>query len=267
MIYAEAAKYLAFAREGAADGIYYINSDLHISLVFRELNQLLYFQNSVHESGAESDSITTLGRSAVTDLKRVFASDYHHLSTDGSPACTGFSVSSPTEVVSVITPANELRMIESPSIPTFKNQKFEKCHLIPRKKRKLQNNDDNILLMSREMHENFDGINMKCMKTPTVAIEPISVDGQRVKVKVIFHDEGSLFLAERLKAGSVRLNDFEYETELHFQNGATGFECLRQKFAETSRLWTASDLRFGIEDISGDVDDNVFDDDVNDTEG
>mmetsp|Transcript_10862 Transcript_10862/g.9776 ORF Transcript_10862/g.9776 Transcript_10862/m.9776 type:complete len:276 (+) Transcript_10862:164-991(+) len=265
------------------DGIDYMvdSSDLNESLVFKNEDNMLRFQSSMHESSHYSkkryfdgkvlvaqDSCTTIF--LETDLTRVFGEQYRQVEGDTSPICQSsiLSALSPTSFVTTLDKMEKLKMIEDDKLDCFISQKTQKCHLISKTTRRFQSNPDNIIFMSREMHENFDGIDKRneIRKLPAFAIKPVEVCGpiefeggfKRVKiiVHIIFKDESELHLSKRLKTGTRRIDLLTFESELYFNDGTAGNTFLQYKYLGTLEDWQQKsqidDLLVGPEDFEND---------------
>jgi hypothetical protein len=286
LVFQEAEKYLAFVRLGITDdGINYMadSSDLDISLVFKNEDNMLRFQSSMHESSHYSKKRSFDGKVLVVQescikifletglgLTRVFGEQYCQVEGDTSPICQSsiLSALSPTSFVTTLDKMEKLKMIEDEKLDCFISQKTQKCHLISKTMKRFQYNPDNIIFMSREMHENFDGINKlnEIRKLPAFAIKPIEVcgpfefEGGSKKVKVIVHiifrDESELHLSKRLKLGTRRIDLLTFESELYFNDGTNGSAFLQCKYLATLEDWQPTpqidDLMVGPEDFEND---------------
>eukprot|EP01035_Chromulina_nebulosa_P021308 gene21308-27605_t len=275
------------------------SSDLDISLVFKNEENMIHFQSSMHESSHYSKKRSFDGKVLVVQescikifletgqgLTRVFGEQYDFeddltnspkrlsrsdsLEGGSSPNCQSsiLSALSPASFVTTLDKMEKLKMIEDEKLDCFISQKTQKCHLISKTMKIFQYNPDNIIFMSREMHENFDGINKlnEIRKLPAFAIKPIEVcgpiefEGGSKKVKVIVHiifrDESELHLSKRLKLGTRQIDHLTFESELYFNDGINGRTFLQIKYLATLEDWQPTpqidDLLFGPEDFEND---------------
>jgi len=166
-------------REGISDdGIFYLDRSPHLSfqLIFLEQSKAEKFETKVNliPQNYRKRKLTDSSKVApdievelqpiqriVTDMQlvRVRAIEYQKVAgdTDNSPEYDMYS-NSLTSVVE-LNDETRLRLIErEDSNPLFR-QKPEKCHLISQSQYKEdRKNANNIIFMSRNLHQQFDGI-------------------------------------------------------------------------------------------------------------
>lgn len=160
------------------DGISYIDRSPHLSfqLLFEEKCQAEDFESEVaripgnyrKRKLSESSEVAPAVEVELHPIQRivsnvqvvrVFESNYQKLAelTDGSPEFDVFSHSL-TSVVD-INEETKLRMVERENSFTLFRQKPERCHLISQSKYKDDSkNPNNIVFMSRNLHQQFDAI-------------------------------------------------------------------------------------------------------------
>jgi len=259
-------------RENSSDGISYFDNtslDLNISLIFFDRRDYLDFQSVIYsftKPGGEkynaghslellSESMTKIfynERNAI----RVLLSNYSR---------TGEEISPPVSYRTDLTSASEtrncritneimLKMIENPTNAGLVLHNVEICHLISRTVKKYKNNDNNIIYMSNNFHDHFDGHNLE-EKIPTFIIQPIEVCP---KVVVVLNDQE--FCKDRvvvdirfrkinkvnaligfLKEGVVMIDAYTYRTELYFDNGEEAKGFLQHKMNASLDLVTQYD--------------------------
>ncbi len=179
-VYKATEKYLAKVRPGTTDGIGYHNDDLKIKLVFEDKRDCEYFQSAVREIPLDyrkrsrnlpEDDLTisdivvkeSVSESVILSLKRIFYYDYQSLTDDPnrSAMCDTASDFTDGSYVSAVfvNDAVRLRLIDSETSTFMFRKKPEKCHLKSQSKFPVLKNDpNNILYLSRPLHEYFDGI-------------------------------------------------------------------------------------------------------------
>jgi hypothetical protein len=286
-LYEYAETYRARIRRNFNDGIIYTDPaslDLTISLIFLRQEDMDNFQSIILDictprgkryrsgSGIELNNETT---SRITCeeaiLIRFLSSSYSQVDTS-SPPCE--SVSNISQAVSSftsvrITPDKQLKMIEKPNTVDLVGKNCDECHLksqttYPRD----ANKDGNIVYLSRNLHEHFDGINTEDKNIPSFLIQYVSheedrvsivIDGQSFsKCKVVVHVcfrplEKFLILANLLKDGSTRIDDYTYQTNLYFDNGKEAKKYLNFKSSQIKKTWdkfngNVAQLLNGVED-------------------
>mmetsp|Transcript_9047 Transcript_9047/g.12527 ORF Transcript_9047/g.12527 Transcript_9047/m.12527 type:complete len:339 (-) Transcript_9047:188-1204(-) len=160
-----------------SDGIYYDAGSPHLKfqLLFSGEHQAEDFESRVYnipgnyrkKANAESDTDISVELGAIMrilispDIKlvRVMAVQYEKLE-DGENASPDFDVfsNSNTSVVE-ITAETKLRLVEKEDSKSLFRQKPEKCHFISQSKYKEDKyNPNNIIFMSRNLHQQFDAI-------------------------------------------------------------------------------------------------------------
>jgi hypothetical protein len=180
-VYKSAEKYHAKVRPGTTDGIGYNNDDLKVKLVFKDERDCEEFQSAVREIPLDyrkrsrnlpegdltiTDSVAKvyISESASLGLQRIFYNDYQSQTGDpnGSAMCDTASDFTDGSYVSAVflNDAVRLRLIDSETSTFMFRKKPEKCHLKSQSKFPVLKNDpNNILYLSRTLHEYFDGIN------------------------------------------------------------------------------------------------------------
>jgi len=182
-IYRRAEKCHGKVRHGSTtDGICYVGNSPHLyfQLVFEEKAQAEDFETEVglvpsgyrmrplsqSSSGVLADIVVEdlLVQSVVSnaELRRVKADQYKAIGgdSDASPdydACSNSEISITSAVD--VTAETRLRLVEREDSVALFRQKPEKCHLISQTKFKDdKKNPNNIVFMSRNLHQQFDAI-------------------------------------------------------------------------------------------------------------
>lgn len=188
-----------------------------------------------HYDATESESpIQTL-----KELSVIPSSDSH---------ISAFSLKSPTA---------EFQSIERPE--TFSCKRPIKCHIKPRSDfKKLINNENNLLAMSRDFHDYFDGMMTVDCETgindiPMIAIKPPEehncedelVSGmKRKRVELVVecrNREIGGIVEKSLKMGSVKVSDTQFKTFVHVEDAITFCDCLDWKYKNACEIWKAVD--------------------------
>jgi hypothetical protein len=284
-LYQFAETHHARVRQNSDDGITYTNPtslDLIISLIFLRLEDVDNFQSIIldlstprgkrYRSDIElSDQVVTEFQCSKSDIIRFLSSSYAQVDAS-SPPCE--SVSNISQAISLftsvrITPDKQLKMIEKPNSVDLVGKNCDECHLKSQTKYPSDaNKDGNIIYLSRNLHEHFDGINTEDKNIPSFLIRyvsheesrvPLSIDGQsfskcKVLVNVCFRPmEKFLILANLLKDGSTRIDNFTYQTFLYFDDGKEAERFLKFKSNRIQKVWdnfngNVAQLLHGIED-------------------
>lgn len=233
--------------------IYYDGSsnDLNIALLFRERSEAdsfvvflthWYLNNSLivqpGDVTVEDEKVTYV---AESDLKKVRLSDYDATDSE-SPIQTLEELAvvpsseSNVSALSMNSPLAQLQMIERPEV--FTCSRPIKCHIKPKKDfKKLINDENNILAMSRSFYDYFDGMMTVDCETgnidiPLIAIKPPgkrefreemvgNLQLKRKRVEVVVECRGEAvgeIVGKQLKMGTERLSATQYKTPLHVEN-------------------------------------------------
>ena len=256
--------------------IYYDGSsnDLKIALLFRERGEAdsfcvflshWYFNNPLTvQPGDVVIEDKKVMYVAESDLNKVLLSEY--VPTDSeSPIQTleELAVVSSSEshvsAVSMNSPLAQLQSIERPEV--FTHNRPIKCHIKPRKDfKELINNENNLLLMSRNFHDYFDGVMTADPETgnidiPLIAIKPPErrdfreelvgnppLKRKRVEVVVECRDEAvGEVVRKQLKMGTEKLSDTQYKTHLHVAEPEIFCDCLDWKYKNACDIWKEVD--------------------------
>lgn len=146
------------------------------------------------------------------------------------------SSESNVSALSMNSPLAQLQMIERPEV--FTCSRPIKCHIKPKKDfKKLINDENNILAMSRNFHDYFDGMMTVDCETgnidiPLIAIKPPgkrefreemvgNLQLKRKRVEVVVECRGEAvgeIVGKQLKMGTERLSATQYKTPLHVEN-------------------------------------------------
>ena len=180
-VYKYAETFHAILRLNSTDGISYVSDNLKVKLAFLDIASCFNFQSAIHnipleyrkrnrESNQEDDftindsvSEVSVPRSDILKYPRVFYNQYQVLSgpEKKSALCdtaSDFSTGSYASDV-FVTDEVRLRLLDSESSINMYRKKPEKCHLKSQSAfPNLRTDQNNILFMSRPLHEYFDGI-------------------------------------------------------------------------------------------------------------
>lgn len=260
-------------REGVDCGISYLNSsnDLSVSLVFRNEVQLEEFEDKISElvryrkrkaPGVDDHldvKIAGMSRSrlplAGMNLLRIYSSDYRPMDEDPSEDCDGDSTIYGSAVSAVdISDEVKLRLLDALSSELLFGSKIEKCHLKSQSAfPSLRNDPNNVLFMTRHLHEHFDGIN-KWEDVPSFLIEYVAHHVDRIqqlidgKTYLLYETTvNAVFLSEMYKNVLAKLfrecksiNSTTIQFELYFENADKFKEYSEFKANETRLKWTSS---------------------------
>jgi hypothetical protein len=200
-VYKLAEKYLAKLRPDSSDGIIYDNDNIKIKLAFEDKYHCEFFQSAVREIPSDyrkrnrdpsdivltiTDSVTkvNVSESLISSIRRVFYSDYQSMHDDinRSALCDTASDFTNYSHVSDVFVSDEvrLRLLDSEVSLFMHKKKTEKCHLKSQSKfTNLKNDSNNIVYMSRSLHEYFDGIS-QLDGVPVFTLEYVNHDHQVV---------------------------------------------------------------------------------------
>lgn len=196
-----------------------------------------------------------------SDLKEVHLSDYDPTDS-ASPIQTleelavALSSESHVSALSKNSPLAQLQRIERPEV--FAYNRPIKCHIKPRKDfMELINNENNLLAMSRNLHDYFDGIMTEDRETGNIDIPLIAIkkcdfrdelvsnpplNRKRVEVVVECCDEAiGEIIGRQLKMGTEKLSGTQYKTPLHVADPEIFCDSLDWKYKNTSDIWKETD--------------------------
>jgi len=198
-VYKLAEKYHAELRPDSTDGVTYDADNLKVKLVFEDKRDCQDFQSTVREIPLHyrkrsrnlpeddlmiTDSVTEVKvqKSLISSLKRVFYNDYEPISDDPnrSALCDTASDFTDRSYVSDVFVTDEvrLRLVDAETSAFMFLKKPEKCHLKSQSEFKETKNDpNNIVYLSRTLHEYFDGIS-QVDGVPAFTISYVSHDPQ-----------------------------------------------------------------------------------------
>lgn len=235
---------------------------LLVHVLFRTEEYAVLFENALRDEPATLGSplshqqVTTDVKKVegvATELQRIFFVHYDPNDTDSlQDAVSSISQTSDVTLFDGSTDEFKFQRIEDERL-FLSYGKAESCHLVLNKhcthrdfKRefgKYNNDVNNRLALSREMHGYFDGMSME---VPIVNMFPGCVDkthpvNNKFKVEVFVkvfdaHCKDRVF--GRLKEGSARTDDpLMRKTYVYVQDPDTFCFCLKWKFQETEGLW------------------------------
>ena len=280
-VYQIAEKCHAKVRANSDDGIYYVgdSKDLTVQVVFEEQQQYEDFQSEMKRLPLQYRKRKSLDESVVTDIvvnemshqvemvdyrgiNRIFEDQYQKIENEAivsSEDCDGLSEMNESYVSTVyLTDAVILKLFDKVDSSAMYKTKPEKCHLKSQSKYADDaKNPNNIVYMSRFLHEHFDGIS-KINYVPTFLVQymrhseqfiRMAVDGRDVDVgettvRIVFKtEEDKNVLCPYFRDYSV-VSSTEIEFMLYFEN-PTEFSVF-SKFKEnlTRELWR----KFGDDD-------------------
>jgi hypothetical protein len=271
-VYKLAEKHRAKIRVGGSDGISYDSVNLNITLVFGDLVGCEEFQTDMWQIPSQyrkrkpgdspgdisvTDRIIPSSIHAV-ELRRISSADYANIVGDASPSAECDTVSDvPSSFVSAVELTEEvkLRLLDNPNSLQLALHRPEKCYLksqthFPEDK----TNPNNILFMSRLLHEGFDGIN-QVEGVPDFALRyhghnnsaiRMHVGGGRqaevyeVTVRVEFQSEHTRTLLTPLFKDSTRVEGFEeIELTVYVKDPGQFKGFLDHKYAITQQRWAS----------------------------
>jgi hypothetical protein len=274
-VYNLAEQYRAKVRvvEGS-DGIRYDgdSNNLKVTLVFEDQIGCEEFQTQMRhlplqyrmrkpddDSGdiSVADSVVSASIQAV-ELRRIWSSDYAKIDDDANPSAVCDSLSDlASSYVSAVELSEEvkLRLLDNPTSLQLTFHRPEKCHLksqthFPQDK----SNPNNILYMSRFLHEGFDGIN-QVDGVPDFALRyhghsssaiKMHLGGGRqaevfeVTVRVEFQSEHARTLLTPLFKKSTRVEGYEeIELKLYVKDPEQFKDFLDHKHTNTHQRWAS----------------------------
>ena len=192
------------------------------------------------------------------DLRRIWSENYANIVDDTSPSAECDTVSDvPSSYVSSVELTEEvkLRLLDNPNSALLALHKPEKCHLksqthYPDDK----TNPNNILFMSRFLHEGFDGIN-QVEGVPDFALRyhghnssairmPVGggrqADMYEVTVRVEFQSEDIRTLLTSFFKDSTRVEGFEeIELKVYVKDPGQFKGFLHHKYEITQQRWAS----------------------------
>ena len=260
------------------NGIRYEDNNLKVQLAFRTEEQCENFQSAIRgmpmdyrkrqlstsdDELAIADEITEmkLEKTLFGAFERVFFSHYSHTEDDSdqSPPCDIASDFSATSYVSTVwlTEETRLRLVNCDGSLTSMGEKPEKCHLMSQTKHPEHKDDpNNILIMSRDLHQQFDGLNM-CDGVPHFILEYVQHDRQSIErnfteggrqrtkhvfetvVRVTFLNEGyAAVLIPHFKDGTVQGSTC-FKFPLYFEDPDAFRDFAAHKANETRLKWAS----------------------------
>ena len=275
-VYKLAEKHLAKIRVGSSDGISYdgLSLNLKISVIFKNERDSEEFQTEMGEIPLQYRKRKPDENSVVSDisvedqifnsvhvgeLARIRSCEYAKIESDENPSADCDAVSEvPSSLVSAVelTEDVKLRLLDNPNSDMLRTQKPERCHLksqtyYPEDK----SNTNNILFMSRFLHQGFDGIS-QYEAVPDFALRfqsyhpypvrcPVGggrqIDVYEVSVRVVFPTESQRDLYTRWIKDSTRVEGSEeIEVKLYVKNPLEFMEFLDHKHQDTLRRWASS---------------------------
>ena len=271
-VYKLAEKHRAKIRVGRSDGISYDSINLNVTLVFGDQVACEEFQTDMRQIPSQyrrhqpdhsfgdisvADSITS-DLVDAGDLQRIWSADYANIVGDASPSAECDTVSDvPSSFVSAVELTEEikLRLLDNPNSLQLALHRPEKCHLKSQTHfSEDKTNPNNILFMSRLLHEGFDGIN-QVQGVPDFALRyhghnssaikmPVGggkqADVYEVTVRVEFQSEDIRTLLTPLFKDSMRVEGFEeIELKVYVKDPSQFKGFLHHKYAITQQRWAS----------------------------
>ena len=256
--------------------IYYDGSsnDLNIALLFRERSEADSFLVFLSHWYLNNPLIVQHGDVAVEDkkviyvvesgLKEVLLSDYDPTDSESPIQALDELAAVPSSesnvsALSKESPLVQLQRIERPEV--FAYNRPIKCYIKPRKDfKELINNENNLLAMSWNFHDYFDGVMTEDRETgnidiPLIAIKPPAKRDftdelvgdpplKRKRVEVVVECRGEAvgeIIGKQLKMGTEKLSGTQYKTALHVADPETFCDCLDWKYKNTRDIWKELD--------------------------
>ncbi len=164
---------------------------------------------------------------------------------------------------SLTSPLAQFQCIERSEL--FDCSRPIKCHIIPKSKCEeeegLKTDDNNLLAMSRDFHDYFDGmmttdVNTGISDVPLIAVKPPEerddfreefcgeppIKRKRVEVVVVCRNEKvGTIVGKRLKMSTETLSVTQYKTYVHVADASTFCDCLDWKYKNSCEIWNAID--------------------------
>ena len=268
-VYRVAMNHLAKIRIGNTDdGLKYggpESKDLYFQFVFRKEEDAEKFQDDIltipqmYRKRFLNPSVGDISVEGCGDieaiefdgkLQRVLTKDYiHENGTDVSPDYDIYSDTRTSEVA--ISDESRLRLVDREDSGMFYKQNPEKCHIISQSKYpEDKKNPNNILIMSRYLHQQFDGID-STEKCPLFYVKYLShsesssigiVNGHQVPVyettvAIIFcGEDDAQELVHYVKKGQ-SVTTTEYHISLWFQDPLEFQKFAAIRETDTLLLW------------------------------
>ena len=264
--------------------IYYADdsNNLEISLLFRELAEAdsfavflghWHFNNPI--AVKSGDVSVQEGQKVVyvveSDLRKVLLVHYN-ASDNESPVASLEelvpSSESHASAFSLTSPVAKLQSIEHPEL--FSTLRPIKCHIKSKSDcrkgdsdsdNNLIDNESNLLALSRDLHDYFDGMmtidgEAGISDIPMIAIKPPEEHDdfrdemcgepplKRKRVELVVecrNEEVGVIVEKRLKMGTEKLSATEYKTHIHVADASITCACLDWKYKKTCETWNFYD--------------------------
>jgi hypothetical protein len=206
------------------------------------------------------DSVTevSVSKFLISSLKRVFYNDYQPIADDPnrSAPCDAASDFTDSSYVSAVFMSDEvrLRLIDSETSTFMFRKKPEKCHLKSQTKYPdLKNDPNNIVYLSRQLHEYFDGISQQT-GVPAFTLNYVRHDPQVVTrvcdgnntlhvyettVSVVFRTEQDKAILSPYFKDHRDVTVMRIEFCLYFEDPEAFEEYATFKAEETGRKWAS----------------------------
>ena len=261
-MYRTAQNYLGFyeKRNGIKiDPFSYPDGDgkLTINVLFEQKSDALHFRAAVYENVGTASPQGDLTISVSVDLASDAALDEmilvgHYVQDNDSPPDTPGRHSEVTELYDS-SPLFQYQRLERAAL--FGGRfKADRAHLIDKpicekggKYSKYQDNENNFLALSKDVHCWFDGlVNCKekvpyfklLIKHVSPEMDPANDHRHRVDLTVEAYDnESARMLFPRLKDGSLVVGDLQAETFVYVKNPTEFCECISWKNVKIDALW------------------------------
>jgi hypothetical protein len=276
-VYKAAEQCHAKIREGGtSDGIYYVgdSKDLTVQLCFENKREAEDFQSFIYGipyeyrkrklpehivgdiSVVDRGIAKVIGVGTEVHLTRIFGNQYVKLDEDDkqslSEDCDGESEMRESYISTVyLSETVKLQLLDNPNSLAMYRTKPEKCHLKSQSKYpQYATNPNNIIFMSRFLHEHFDGIN-KINNVPTFLIKYMNhnaasmtmvLDGKDVVVyetvvRIVFKTiDDKHALCPFFRPYTV-VNDVNIELNLYFEDPKQFQVFCNDKELITVRMW------------------------------
>ena len=275
-IYRRAEEHKACYSLEHSKSIYYDGNsdDLNIALLFRNSFEADSFLVFLRQWYLNNPIIVQRGDVTVEDekvmyvvesgLKKVLLSDYDPTDSE-SPIQTLDELAvvpsseSNVSALSMNSPLAQLQRIERPEV--FAHNRPIKCHIKPKKDfKELIKDENNVLAMSRNLHDYFDGMMTEDYQTgnidiPLIAIKPPEKRDfrdelvgnpplKRKRVEVVVECRGEAIgeiIGKQLKMGTEKLSGTQYKTPLHVADPEIFCDSLDWKYKNTCDIWKEID--------------------------
>lgn len=270
LVFEQAEKAHGKLRVGSEDGIWYdekSSSNLCFQIVFKIEVQAEEFETSIkkiplrYRKRPHSDELNDIAvvlskietvKNFCGDLERISTDQYGRLSgTDLSPDFDAFSYVS-TVVAVEVTEETRLRLLDREDSVELFRQKPEQCHIISRKVKEYSMNPNNIVFMSRSLHQQYDALDSTegvsqfyLMYVRHDAVSHLGIVNEKpcpvftTVVHVVFIDEAAKSTLSHKFKHFTDMNSTTIELTLCFPNPMLFAELSSKRMEDTLLRWAS----------------------------